>query len=132
MNIEKMEPTVGAIITDPNFDYSKLTWEEHGIPILTFLILRFASPEDACWAAYKLIEKNSPELFARMCRAVNMNMVDAAGVESADSAMLKPMFLNRRRQDVLPIVDFDFDLARKSHGNWPVFNWPISVQKLVS
>jgi hypothetical protein len=118
-----MDETVRQILTDPNFDYSQLTWE-NSLPMFEFWISRFADPDKACLAWIRLMSKNAQSLFNRFGSAVLSNGYTSSEVtrnKNEDNILFASLFDARRgkKNEVEPITDFDCDAASAQHGNWP-------------
>lgn len=118
----KMDATSLGILTNSNFDYSKLTWEDM-IEMGTFWAWRIGDPIEALRVWIELLEENAPNLFRRMYSAIlNVGFSSNEDAEIFDSifeARRGKSFRNIVGKIAVPIDNFDIDAARKAHGNWP-------------
>jgi hypothetical protein len=126
-----MDPMSREILTNPNFDFSTITWE-NAVTMITFWRFRFATPTAACRAWINILtpKQHSNENINRMFKAILND--DNDWQAKADFAEISYMWTTKNFKrdnigNVGPLEDFDEFLAAKQHGHWS--QWALDALK---
>ena len=106
----KMDPISYAILTDSNFDYSKLTWDDM-VTMVEFWAFRFADPLNVCKVWITLCTENmNRDLWQKTCNAICGSRYDPTTNKTTYHSEFKYIFQTRKGQESKaksPLEDFD-------------------------
>jgi len=128
MNVNQMNRMSREILTNPNFDFSSITWPDM-VTMITFWWHRFARPAAACTAWVWLIYTKNVDMANRMARAVIFTpaaLSDNKNVTEQDKSDLNDInymwennFYQNNFSKFGTIEDFNEKDAALQHNNWP-------------
>jgi len=121
----KMDTMSREILTNPNFDVSKITWEEF-LDMCDFWLFRMANPRLPCEAWIRLVYPAGH--LSRWIREVDDPSTDAGARYQKRVTFRKNSGISREEMAELigktPIEDFDEEAAKVQHGGWKRVNKP--------
>lgn len=120
MSNRRIDPMSREILTNPNFDFSQVTWENI-VEMTSFWQCRYAEPSRACRAWVIMIRSKCPILYNRLAGALlaHSTIQQREDYNKYFSHLWKEKFYSTHSKSQVPdLEDFNEVEAEKQYGIW--------------